>query len=194
MATHRLGRTIWEILLQGLGYTSPEDIMAKFSKKPVVTMKLIRTPPAEKNSARPSRYGTGAHTDFGGVTCLLQQPGKDGLEVWTEDMGWIQVPPIKDTLVINVGDMIQNWSGGEYKSVRHRVVNKSGTNRISCATFWLGDVHITNPLSPESALGEETVGEQLYERFKRQYGLWGVMNRADYSAAMKVSGDTCVVQ
>jgi isopenicillin N synthase-like dioxygenase len=197
-ATDQLGRTIWKILLQGLGYPSPDDVMARFTKKPVVTLKLIRTPPAQtpkRNLAQLTQFGTGPHTDFGGVTCLLQQPGRDGLEIWSEEKGgWVLIPAVEDVFVINVGDLINEWSRGEYKSVKHRVINKSDKERISCATFWLGDVHIANPLSLESDLDGETVGERLYERFRKQYGLWDVMDPADYSLAAEDANSTCIVQ
>ncbi|KAH7320696.1 hypothetical protein B0I35DRAFT_427613 [Stachybotrys elegans] len=196
-ATNQLGRTIWEILLRGLGFESPEEVMARFTKKPVVTLKLIRSPPQAPTpkGVDPSRFSTGAHTDFGGVTCLLQQPGRDGLEIWNaQDSVWIDVPTVEDVLVINVGDLIHDWSGGVYKSVRHRAINKSSEDRISCATFWLGDVHVRNPLNPESSMAEETVGERLYKRLGKQYGLWGVMDPIEYSTAAKTVEATCVVQ
>lgn len=78
----------------------------------------------------------------------MQQPGKDGLEVW-HNYEWIQVPAVEDVSVINCGDMVQRWSGGTYKSARHRVINKAEGGRMSCATFWHSDVHASNPLKPD---------------------------------------------
>ncbi|KAI0869485.1 2OG-Fe(II) oxygenase [Hypoxylon argillaceum] len=163
----RLGRTIWEILLQGLGYSI--EVMETFARRPLVQMKLIRYPPAK--STLPSQYGVGAHNDFGGVTVLLQQPGKKGLEVWLEDkQAWLSVPAREDVYVINCGDMIMKWSGGRYKSVKHWVVNKSDAERLSCATFWHGDVFATNPLDPNDE-SKETVGQLLVRRFRTQMSL-----------------------
>lgn len=165
--TSRLGRTIWEILLQGLGYSI--EVMETFARRPLVQMKLIRYPPAK--STLPGQYGVGAHNDFGGVTVLLQQPGKEGLEVWLEDkQAWLSVPAREDVYVINCGDMIMKWSGGRYKSVKHRVVNKSDAERLSCATFWHGDVFATNPLDPNDE-SKETVGQLLVRRFRTQMSL-----------------------
>jgi isopenicillin N synthase-like dioxygenase len=163
--TTRLGKTIWEILLQGLGHSA--DLLKDFAKKPVVMMKMIRYPPLSKT--KPGQFGVGAHTDFGGVTVLLQQPGRDGLEVWYEGE-WVQVPAIEDVMVINMGDMIQKWSGGEYMSAKHRVINKGDAERISCATFWHGDLQTTNPLNPNDP-SKETVGQLLVKRFKNQFSL-----------------------
>lgn len=163
--TSELGKTIWSILLEGLG--QPASMVDAFAKRPIVPMKMIRYPP--HSQAREGQFGIGAHTDFGGVTILFQQPGKNGLEVWHDDLQeWIDVPALEDVYVVNCGDMVQRWSGGAYKSARHRVINKADGERLSCATFWHGDVHATNPLRPDDP-DKETVGQLLAKRFRKQY-------------------------
>ncbi|KAF4119339.1 Isopenicillin N synthase [Geosmithia morbida] len=133
----KLGRTIWEILLEGLN-------------QPVSTLE--------------GQFGVGAHNGFGGVTVLLQQPGREGLEVWVEsEEAWLPVPSLEDVYVINCGDIIMKWSGGVYMSARHRVVNKDDHERLSFATFWHGDVGASNPLDPDAP--RETVGQLLVKRF-----------------------------
>ncbi len=62
-----LGRIIWAILLQGLGYSA--DLLDVFAKRPIVQMKMIRYPPS--SLTKEGQFGVGAHTDFGGVTVLL---------------------------------------------------------------------------------------------------------------------------
>jgi len=165
-ATRHLGEVIWEILLQGLGH--PVSLMEEFAKKPMVVMKMIRYPPLAQTL--PGQFGVGAHTDFGGVTVLLQQAGKHGLEVWHEGMeAWVPVKAIEDVYVINCGDMIMKWSGGQYKSAKHRVINKADhESRLSCATFFHGDIFATNPLNPEDP-NKETVGQLLVKRFGNQF-------------------------
>ncbi|KAF7714211.1 2-oxoglutarate-dependent dioxygenase [Penicillium ucsense] len=166
-ATDKLGKMIWEILLQGLGH--PPSLMEAFAKRPFVQMKMIRYPPA--SATLPGQYGVGAHTDFGGVTVLLQEAGREGLEVWHEGrQEWLPVPAMENMYIINCGDMIQNWSGGQYKSAKHRVINKSDHERLSCATFWHGDVGASNPLNPSDP-NRETVGQLLVKRFGRQFSL-----------------------
>lgn len=163
--TKVLGKIIWSILLEGLN--QPLTMVEQFAKRPFVPMKMIRYPP--HSQAAEGQFGIGAHTDFGGVTILFQQPGKDGLEVWHEEAEeWIDVPALEDIYVVNCGDMIQRWSGGAYKSARHRVINKASGERLSCATFWHGDIHATNPLRPDDP-NKETVGQLLAKRFRNQY-------------------------
>ena len=168
--TSQLGRTIWEILIEGLGH-SPATVET-FSKRPIIQMKLIRYP--SQSVTRFGQFGVGPHTDFGGVTVLLQQPGAHGLEVWHEKKEeWVQIPAIEDVLVINVGDMLMKWSGGNYKSAKHRVINKTTEGdgeRISVATFWHGDVEATNPFNPNDP-NKDTVGDLLIRRFGKQFSL-----------------------
>ena len=169
-----MGRIIWEILLHGLGH-SP-TLMEGFTKRPIVMMKMIRYPPSSKTLE--GQFGVGAHTDFGGVTVLLQQPGREGLEVWHEEsQAWLPVKSVEDVYVINMGDMIQRWSGGQFKSAKHRVINKGDTERLSCATFWHGDFDATNPLNPSDP-DKDTVGQLLVRRFKNQFSLDGKQGTA----------------
>lgn len=90
-------------LVIGLGY--PVEMLEVFAKRPIVQMKNIRYPPMK--DAVEGQFGVGAHTDFGGVTVLLQQAGKEGLEVFDTDAGeageWLSVPAIEDVYVINMG-------------------------------------------------------------------------------------------
>lgn len=167
-ATRDLGATIWEILLQGLGH--PTSLMEAFAKKPMVVMKMIRYPP--QAATLPGQFGVGAHTDFGGVTILLQEPERHGLEVWHEGMeAWVPVQAVENVYVINCGDMIMKWSGGRYKSARHRVINKAeNQSRLSCATFFHGDAFATNPLNPDDP-AKETVSQLLFKRFEKQFSL-----------------------
>ena len=68
------------------------------------------------------QFRIGPHTDFGTVTILDREPGKGGLQVWTEDDGWQDAPYHPDAFTINTGDLLARWSGDRWKSNRHRVL------------------------------------------------------------------------
>ncbi|PON99737.1 Isopenicillin N synthase [Trema orientale] len=79
--------------------------------------------------------GVGRHSDVSTLTILLQDE-IGGLYVRVEeDDNWVHVPPIKGSLVINIGDALQIMSNGRYKSVEHRVAANGNSDRISVPIF-----------------------------------------------------------
>jgi isopenicillin N synthase-like dioxygenase len=78
----------------------------------------------------PNQFGVGPHTDFGVLTILCQDH-VGGLEIENEQGNWHPAPPIADTLVVNVGDLLARWTNGVYKSARHRVTIPYKSERLS---------------------------------------------------------------
>ncbi|KAF4364979.1 hypothetical protein G4B88_021796 [Cannabis sativa] len=85
--------------------------------------------------------GVGRHSDVSTLTILLQDE-IGGLYVKVEEEeetnnnnNWVHVPPMKGSLVINIGDALQIMSNGRYKSVEHRVVANGKSDRISVPIF-----------------------------------------------------------
>ncbi|KPI43057.1 putative iron/ascorbate oxido [Cyphellophora attinorum] len=125
--------TMMEILTLGLGHDI--SVLQNFTREPAANLKLLHYPPHLSKDER--QFGAGAHTDFGALTILLQQPGKHGLQVFDRSSGeWIAVPAVEDIFVVNIGDLIQKWTDGEYNSTVHRVVNISGGDRYSVPCFY----------------------------------------------------------
>ena len=112
----------------------------------------------------------GDHTDFGNVTILLQQEGTEGLEVWyppTES--WIPVPPKKGAYVINMGDTMQKWTAGYYRSARHRVISYGTKHRYSVPFFLNGQLRLK--IKPLDGSGEESeVGDHIRDRLMATMG------------------------
>ncbi|KAG9312100.1 hypothetical protein JVU11DRAFT_7384 [Chiua virens] len=86
--------------------------------------------------------GVGAHADFECFTILWQQPDIQALQVMNSEKQWIDATPIKDTLVVNIGDQLAFWTNDIFKSTVHRAINKSGKERYSIAVFVGTDYHV----------------------------------------------------
>ncbi|KAK8624128.1 hypothetical protein V6N13_065482 [Hibiscus sabdariffa] len=108
--------------------------------------------------------GLRAHTDAGGVILLFQDDQVGGLQV-LKDGEWIDVQPLKNTIVINTGDQIEVLSNGRYKSAWHRVLSTVDGNRLSVASFYNPSLEAT--IAPATQLVKETEEEmdQTYPKF-----------------------------
>lgn len=112
-----------------------EDFFSdKYAKRLQRTQMVYYPPQAAQSEA--DQFGVAPHTDYGCIT-LLWQDDVGGLQV--RELGsnsWIDAPPIDGTLVINVGDLLARWSNDRFRSTMHRVINRSGRERYSIATFY----------------------------------------------------------
>ncbi|MEV8883722.1 2OG-Fe(II) oxygenase family protein, partial [Mesorhizobium ciceri] len=99
---------------------------------PTVLQRVIRYP---------STGGTaGKHTDNGFFTLLLQEelPTRS-LQVWFGGR-WVPAPSLPDSLVVNLGDMLQALSEDRFKSTPHQVVHTGPAERISLPFFIYPDI------------------------------------------------------
>lgn len=103
------------------------------------------------------------HGDINLIT-LLMGASADGLQVQRRDGRWISVTSAKDSLVVNVGDMLERYTNGKLKSTIHRVVNppkeKLGTSRYSIPFF----MH-ANPTMPLNCL-KECISEETPKKYE----------------------------
>ncbi|MQL90733.1 hypothetical protein Taro_023322 [Colocasia esculenta] len=75
--------------------------------------------------------GMPPHSDFGFLTLLLQD-GVSGLQI--EQKGeWVTADLAAGALVVNVGDHLEIFSNGRYKSLLHRVTVNTAQPRMSVA-------------------------------------------------------------
>ncbi|MDQ3287481.1 MAG: isopenicillin N synthase family oxygenase [Pseudomonadota bacterium] len=67
----------------------------------------------------------GAHEDINLIT-LLVGASAEGLEVKSRKGDWVPFTADADTIVVNIGDMLQRLTNHTYPSTTHRVVNPPG--------------------------------------------------------------------
>jgi isopenicillin N synthase-like dioxygenase len=99
----------------------PENYFLPMFRDPMTGMRVIHYPPTFV-PAQPGQLRAGAHTDYGCLTVLLPEPNSSGLEIFTPEGRWEEIPPIPGAFVINLGDMLSMWTNNRWTSTNHRVV------------------------------------------------------------------------
>ncbi|MEO0831604.1 MAG: 2OG-Fe(II) oxygenase family protein, partial [Pseudomonadota bacterium] len=127
----------------GLGL-KPNALKNAF-ETPMTNMTVLHYPP---QAPEEEGFGIHPHKDTDALTIIAPDP-VGGLEVQTMDGGWITPDCPPGGFIVNIGDMLELWSGGRLKSTPHRVVNRSGKERYSFPYFAVPrhDV-IVEPLLP----------------------------------------------
>ncbi|KAI5921916.1 putative gibberellin 20 oxidase [Camillea tinctor] len=105
------------------------------SRDSVSMCRIHRYPAVTPEMASKSR-GAGAHSDFGAMTLLIQDD-IGGLEVFHRPSGtWNPVPYVDNAYIVNIGDMMEQWTNGRYMSTLHRVISPvSDHDRYSVVFF-----------------------------------------------------------
>ncbi len=128
---HGLAQRLMEAVAVGLGLAR-DHFSGGLTAEPTELFRMFHYPPAPRGS----KWGVAEHTDYGLLT-ILAQDSTGGLEAMTPDGRWVPVPPDRDVLVGNLGDMLERLTGGVYRSTPHRVrPSAPGTSRLSFPYFF----------------------------------------------------------
>jgi isopenicillin N synthase-like dioxygenase len=151
----------------------PEDHFEAAYARPLARGTAIWYPPQAPDDS--DQFGVSAHTDYGCIT-ILAQDSTGGLQVKNRAGEWIAAPPMDNTFVINIGDLMARWTNDLFVSTPHRVVNASGRERQSIATFYDPNFHTPIAVLPTcieegvpSAYPPTTCGAHIVGRFNRSF-------------------------
>jgi len=139
-----------------------KDMIAQSEK---TLLRILHYPPM-KGDEEPSAIRAAAHGDINLLT-VLPAANEPGLQVQTKEGGWLDVPCDFGNLIINIGDMLQEASGGYFPSTIHRVINPTGKasdkSRISLPLF-------LHP-RPDVVLSERYTAQSYLDERLRELGV-----------------------
>jgi isopenicillin N synthase-like dioxygenase len=121
-----------------LALALPETFFADKMDKAVNLLRAVRYP-AQTTEPLEGQLRSGEHTDYGTLTILLAEDRPGGLQVRLRDGRWIDVHPVADSFIINIGDLMMQWTNDHWLSNLHRVANPprefANTPRLSIVFF-----------------------------------------------------------
>jgi len=132
-AMTRLGHTLIGAISVSLGLEETY-FDTQYTYDPLVLFRIFNYPARSGYDTKNFAFGVGEHTDYGLLT-ILKQDMSGGLQVKSGSQ-WIEAMPIPDSLVCNIGDMLDRITGGLYLSAPHRVENRAEHDRLSFPFFF----------------------------------------------------------
>ncbi|MTD17405.1 isopenicillin N synthase family oxygenase [Nakamurella sp. YIM 132087] len=157
----------------------PENFFADKIDKDISMLRAINYPHTG-TAPLPGQMRAGAHTDYGSLTIVRQEEAPGGLQVFTQDGDWMPVPVVPGGFVVNIGDLMAQWTNDEWISTRHRVApppaDSGDSRRMSLVFFHQPNydalVEVLPSCVPE---GEEpkyapvTSGDHLISKFVKTH-------------------------
>lgn len=99
----------------------PEDYFATSIDRHISAMS-VNYYPAQPNSPAAGQLRAGAHTDYGSLTIVAPTGSPGCLQVWRHGE-WHDVQPEPGCFVVNIGDLMAQWTNDKWVSTMHRVAN-----------------------------------------------------------------------
>lgn len=132
-----LSATLMRIFAVGLGMD--EHFFADKIDHHITNFSVIHYPD-QAAEPLPGQLRAGAHTDYGSLTIVKPDAAPGGLQVLAKDGSWADVPTLPGTFVVNIGDLMAEWTNDRWVSTLHRVVNPPrdralGSRRLSMTFF-----------------------------------------------------------
>lgn len=160
----------------------PERFFDGFIDDAPGALRALDYPDVGDAAPLPGQLRAGAHTDYGTLTILRQDDAPGGLQVLDPRSNqWVAVPADPAAFVVNLGDLMQQWTNDRWRSTLHRVVvppaGSGPSRRQSMAFFHNANYHARIECLPTCvAHGEQPhhapviAGPHLQSKFRRAVG------------------------
>lgn len=170
-AISNVGRQLCEAFEIYLGLE--KGAITQHMTKPVSQLRLLHYL-CDPSQTQAQGVNMGAHTDYECLTLLHTR--NEGLQIMDHGGHWLNVPVVPEAFVVNIGDMLEAWTNGIFRSTPHRVVNRE-VERFSMPYFVAAnyDTHIApfeQLATPQSAARHHyqfTAGEHLKHMLMRDF-------------------------
>ncbi|TYK16936.1 gibberellin 2-beta-dioxygenase 8 [Cucumis melo var. makuwa] len=146
-----LSRRIMKLLLKMMGDSFEDKFYESEFSNCNGYIRINRYAPRNSNE---EIEAFGKHTDISCVTILfqdeiggIQMKSKQGDE-------WVDVRPLEDALLVNIGDFLQAWSNERLRSAEHRVVLKQNAKRFTLGFFLVFGDDDRELYAPSEVVGE----------------------------------------
>lgn len=106
--------------LFALALDLPAHYFARFIGRHISSLCLNHYPPLDREPEA-GQLRAGEHTDYGSLTIVAPSDAPGRLQVLTRDEGWVEVDPPPGHFVVNIGDLMAQWTNDRWVSTLHRV-------------------------------------------------------------------------
>jgi len=125
-AVSTLARRLTSLMAIALGLD--EEFFADKTDHSTETLRVIRySRDADEPNPAPDQQRMGAHTDYGILT-ILHADRVPGLEIVGPNGAWHGVMPPDGAFLVNLGDLLAEWTNDRWRSTLHRVVPPPGSD------------------------------------------------------------------
>jgi isopenicillin N synthase-like dioxygenase len=136
----------------------------RYTDDPLILFRIFHYPSSAVVSEEEPLWGVGEHTDYGVLT-ILKQDEVGGLQIKSK-LKWIEAPPLPNTFICNIGDMLDRMTRGLYRSTPHRVRNLSGRGRLSFPFFF--DPNFEAQIKPIDLRDANIAIDDKHERWDKE--------------------------
>ncbi|CAL1407012.1 unnamed protein product [Linum trigynum] len=171
----KAARRLMVSMARNLG-VEPEKLLSLFDDG-VQSLRMNYYPPCEQAS---KVTGIAPHADGTGLTLLTRLNQAQGLQVMKEGK-WVPIDPLPGAFIVNIGDMLEIITNGEYKSIEHRALVNDKNERLSIASFHDPSMNIMVEPLPDLLIKDQkkqapnykSISHRDYKKISRQMKLDG---------------------